>query len=130
MSNHHSWKMRITLESDVTRILECVTSVVSRISSSECGEFGQVLSINSHSFHHFALSTRLNQHYCGTQVPHNPFEWKSIQAGLITHSHHNQSLSNTTRGLYWNALPPKTSDLREGMSSHHALLTKHTPQLQ
>ena len=27
----------------------------------------------------------------------NPFEWKSIQASLFNHSHHNHSLPNTTR---------------------------------
>ena len=36
MSKHHSKWMRITFESDVTRITECVTIT----SSSECCEFG------------------------------------------------------------------------------------------
>ena len=40
MSRHHSQLMRITLESDVTRILECVTTILTI--GSECGEFGQV----------------------------------------------------------------------------------------
>ena len=52
---------------------------------------------------------------------YHPFEWKSIQASLVNQSHHYQSLSNTTREHSWNALLPVTSDLREGISSHHSL---------
>ena len=52
---------------------------------------------------------------------HHPYKWKSIQASLVDHSHHNHSLSNTTREQSQNALSPNTSDLREGMSSHHSL---------
>ena len=51
----------------------------------------------------------------------NPFEWKSIQASLFNHSHHSQSLSNTTRGHSRNALSPNSIVLREGMSSHYSL---------
>ena len=51
----------------------------------------------------------------------DPFEWKSIQASLVNHPHHNQSLSNTTREQYSNAQSPKMSDLREGMSSRYSL---------
>ena len=44
MSRHHSWRMRITLESDVMRITECATVVTVYLlrSGSECCEFGQV----------------------------------------------------------------------------------------
>ena len=64
--------------------------------------------------------------YSSTPVKHNrmrhyPFEWKSIQASLVNHSYHNQSLLNTTREHSLNAPAPNTSDLREGMSSHHSL---------
>ena len=55
------------------------------------------------------------------RMPLDPIEWKSIQASLVNQSHHNQSLSNTTREQSRNAPVPKKSDLREGMSSHHSL---------
>ena len=50
-----------------------------------------------------------------------PFEWKSIQACLFSHSHHNHSLSNTAREQPLNALAPNSSDLREDISSHQSL---------
>ena len=55
---------------------------------------------------------------------HNPIEWKSIQASLFNHSHHNQSLSNTTREQSIKDSLPKMSDLSAGMSSHHSLWTR------
>ena len=55
------------------------------------------------------------------RMPLDPIEWKSIQASLFNHSHHNQSLSNTTRSQSRNALSPNSSDLREGKSSNHSL---------
>ena len=64
----------------------------------------------------FALSMCLN-HYTRTQMHKNPFEWKSIQASLVNHSHHNQSPSNTAREHLQNASKPNFSDLREGKSS-------------
>ena len=88
-----------------------VVSVVS------LGKSSQVNPLNEN---HFALSVCLNHHNRTGMHPH-PFEWKSIQASLVNHSHHNQSLSNTTREQPWNAYSPMTSDLREGMSSHHSL---------
>ena len=44
MSKHHLLWMRITLESDVTRVIECVTilPVYLLCCGSECSEFGQV----------------------------------------------------------------------------------------
>ena len=51
----------------------------------------------------------------------HPIEWKSIQAGLVNQSHHNHSLSNTTREQSQNASSPTLSDLREVKSSHHSL---------
>ena len=91
--------------------LTVVLSVVS------LGKSSQVNPLNEN---HFALSVCLN-HHKRTGMPYYPFEWKSIQASLFNHSHHNQTLSNTTREQARNAQSPKMSDLREGMSSHHSL---------
>ena len=60
----------------------------------------------------------------------NPFEWKSIQASLVNHSHHNHSLSNTAREQCENAPPPNMSDLSEGMSIQSLIENENTLQLQ
>ena len=64
-------------------------------------------------------SSTLMMAFC--RMHQNPLEWKSIRASLVNHPHHNHSLSNTTREQWLNAFPPNSSDLREGMSSHHSL---------
>ena len=72
----------------------------------------------------------LKHHCTWNRMHYHPFEWKSIEAGLVNHLHHIQSLSSTTREQSLNALSPKMSDLREGMSSHHSLQDEITLQLQ
>ena len=109
--------MTITRKSDVMRITECVTI----IRSSECRETGQVYSINSLDENHLAWSVCSNHKCYWTQTHSSLIEWKTIQASLITYTHHIHSLSSTARSQYWNAKSPNVRYRREGMSRHHSL---------
>ena len=122
--NVYDWMrgFEITLESDVFDVSKWTIIAWLRFAR-ECCESGEVYSVSDDVIAYFALSVycSLRLHPNWTRMHTNPFEWKSIQASLFNHSHHNQSLSNTTREQSQNAPLPKKSDLREGMSSHHSL---------
>ena len=109
--------MTITRKSDVTRTTECVTI----IRSCECCETGQVYSINPLDENHLAWSVCLKNRDYWTRIHSTLTERKTIQASLITYTHHNQTLSSTARSQYWNAKSPNVTYRRDGISRHHSL---------
>ena len=109
--------MTITRKSDVMRTTECGTI----IPSCECCETGQVYSINPLDENHLAWSVCSKYRDYWTRIRSTLIERKTIQASLITYTHHNQTLSSTARSQYWNAKSPNVTYRRDGISSPHSL---------
>ena len=98
MSNTHFCLNYSTLQRDTHDISKGTAIILWLLFACECCEFRQVYHIIQHSLLYFALSQCSSPHHLLWRRTHSdPIEWKSIQASLFNHSHHNQSLSNTTR---------------------------------